>query len=192
MSQVGLCAHLAAPGRDSLQDVRGACTLLSTQLSSLLGERPITHSNESDLFLDCFLCCLTYQVWRSQGCSGCSQYPAFPPGSQHPRGVPGINAGLCAPSVLCFVLAEHDGPPGVLNIPVGCSRLCWFLSIPLGAGHCTEHSAPLLDVGHSHQTLSIPTGCWAPCHRLSVTTGYSASPPATQCLCWVVVTPIWC
>lgn len=52
-------------GRDSSQDERGACALLSTQLSSLLGERPVTHrevqGNESDLFMDYFPRGLTYQ-----------------------------------------------------------------------------------------------------------------------------------
>ncbi|XP_050165984.1 macrophage-capping protein [Myiozetetes cayanensis] len=52
-------------GRDSSQDERGACALLSTQLSSLLGERPVTHrevqGNESDLFMEYFPHGLTYQ-----------------------------------------------------------------------------------------------------------------------------------
>ncbi|NXF12346.1 CAPG protein, partial [Smithornis capensis] len=52
-------------GRDSSQDERGACALLSTQLSSLLGERPVTHrevqGNESDLFMEYFPRGLTYQ-----------------------------------------------------------------------------------------------------------------------------------
>ncbi|NXY53621.1 CAPG protein, partial [Callaeas wilsoni] len=52
-------------GRDSSQDERGACALLSTQLSLLLGERPVTHrevqGNESDLFMDYFPHGLTYQ-----------------------------------------------------------------------------------------------------------------------------------
>ncbi|XP_057243065.1 macrophage-capping protein [Malurus melanocephalus] len=52
-------------GRDSSQDERGACALLSTQLSSLLGERPVTHrevqGHESDLFMEYFPHGLTYQ-----------------------------------------------------------------------------------------------------------------------------------
>ncbi|NXC01435.1 CAPG protein, partial [Orthonyx spaldingii] len=52
-------------GRDCSQDERGACALLSTQLSSLLGERPVTHrevqGNESDLFMEYFPRGLTYQ-----------------------------------------------------------------------------------------------------------------------------------
>lgn len=41
--QVRSGAHLAPTGRDSSQDEGGTCTLLSTQLSSLLGEHPVTH-----------------------------------------------------------------------------------------------------------------------------------------------------
>ncbi|NXE98426.1 CAPG protein, partial [Menura novaehollandiae] len=52
-------------GQDSSQDERGACALLSTQLSLLLGERPVTHrevqGNESDLFMEYFPRGLTYQ-----------------------------------------------------------------------------------------------------------------------------------
>ncbi|NWX55915.1 CAPG protein, partial [Promerops cafer] len=52
-------------GRDSSQDERGACALLSAQLGSLLGERPVTHRElqgyESDLFVDYFPRGLTYQ-----------------------------------------------------------------------------------------------------------------------------------
>lgn len=170
--QAGSGAHLAPAGRDSSQDERGACALLSTQLSSLLGERPVTHrevqGNESDLFMDYFPRGLTYQVWGSPGVLGVlPQYSAFRPGSQHPRWVPGVTAGLSAPSALCFILAEHYEPPGVLGTPRRCSASLLgaqvqFLSTPLGAGHCAECSAPLLDVGHPHQTLSTPTGCWAP------------------------------
>lgn len=72
--QAGSGAHLAPAGRDSSQDERGACALLSTQLSSLLGERPVTHrevqGNESDLFMDYFPRGLTYQVWGSPGVLG--------------------------------------------------------------------------------------------------------------------------
>ncbi|NXY25778.1 CAPG protein, partial [Atrichornis clamosus] len=52
-------------GQNSSQDEWGACALLSTQLSSLLGERPVTHrevqGNESDLFMEYFPRGLTYQ-----------------------------------------------------------------------------------------------------------------------------------
>ncbi|KAM7028551.1 LOW QUALITY PROTEIN: macrophage-capping protein [Acridotheres tristis] len=52
-------------GWDSPQDKRGACALLSTQLSSLLGER-VTHrevqGNKSDLCMDCFPHGLTYRT----------------------------------------------------------------------------------------------------------------------------------
>lgn len=69
--EVGSGAHLASTGWDSWQDEQGAYTLLSTQLSSLLGEHPVTHpevqGNESDLFMDCFPCGLTCQGWGSPG-----------------------------------------------------------------------------------------------------------------------------
>uniref|UniRef100_A0A8C3XBL2 Capping actin protein, gelsolin like n=1 Tax=Cyanoderma ruficeps TaxID=181631 RepID=A0A8C3XBL2_9PASS len=46
-------------------DEQGACALLCTQLSSLLGEHPVTHcevqGKESDLFMDYFPCGLTCQ-----------------------------------------------------------------------------------------------------------------------------------
>ncbi|NWW77337.1 CAPG protein, partial [Climacteris rufus] len=52
-------------GWDPSQDEQGACALLSTQLSSLLGEGPVTHrevqGNESNLFMEYFPCGLTYQ-----------------------------------------------------------------------------------------------------------------------------------
>uniref|UniRef100_A0A8D2PH96 Capping actin protein, gelsolin like n=1 Tax=Zosterops lateralis melanops TaxID=1220523 RepID=A0A8D2PH96_ZOSLA len=38
-------------GRDSSQDEGGTCTLLSTQLSSLLGEHPVTHHGEGGMAL---------------------------------------------------------------------------------------------------------------------------------------------
>ncbi|KAF1419078.1 Macrophage-capping protein, partial [Spheniscus humboldti] len=52
-------------GRDSSQDEQGACALLSTQLNTLLGERPVTHrevqGNESDVFMEYFPRGVTYQ-----------------------------------------------------------------------------------------------------------------------------------
>ncbi|KAM9607977.1 macrophage-capping protein isoform 3-T3 [Morphnus guianensis] len=53
-------------GRDSSRDEQGACALLSTQLNTLLGERPVTHrevqGNESDIFMEYFPRGVTYQV----------------------------------------------------------------------------------------------------------------------------------
>ncbi|XP_064897230.1 macrophage-capping protein isoform X2 [Columba livia] len=52
-------------GRDSSQDEQGACALLGTQLSALLGERPVTHreaqGHESDTFMGHFPRGVTYQ-----------------------------------------------------------------------------------------------------------------------------------
>ncbi|NXA43702.1 CAPG protein, partial [Eudromia elegans] len=52
-------------GRDSSRDERGACALLSTQLSALLGERPVQHrevqGNESDTFMGYFPRGVQYQ-----------------------------------------------------------------------------------------------------------------------------------
>ncbi|NXP44546.1 CAPG protein, partial [Heliornis fulica] len=52
-------------GRDSSRDEQGACALLSTQLTALLGERPVTHrevqGNESDVFMGYFPHGVTYQ-----------------------------------------------------------------------------------------------------------------------------------
>ncbi|XP_075580210.1 macrophage-capping protein isoform X3 [Pelecanus crispus] len=52
-------------GRDSSRDEQGACALLSTQLNTLLGERPVTHrevqGNESDVFMEYFPHGITYQ-----------------------------------------------------------------------------------------------------------------------------------
>ncbi|XP_009881760.1 PREDICTED: macrophage-capping protein [Charadrius vociferus] len=52
-------------GRDSSRDEQGACALLSTQLNTLLGERPVTHrevqGNESDVFMEYFPRGVTYQ-----------------------------------------------------------------------------------------------------------------------------------
>lgn len=64
--QTGSGAHLAPTGRDSSQDERGACALLSTQMSSLLGKHTVTHhevqGNESNLFMEYFPCGLTYET----------------------------------------------------------------------------------------------------------------------------------
>ncbi|NXJ86904.1 CAPG protein, partial [Trogon melanurus] len=52
-------------GRGSSRDEQGACALLSTQLTALLGERPVTHrevqGHESDLFMEYFPRGVTYQ-----------------------------------------------------------------------------------------------------------------------------------
>lgn len=52
-------------GREASQDERGGCALLSTQLNSLLGERPVTHrevqGHESDEFMGYFPRGVTYQ-----------------------------------------------------------------------------------------------------------------------------------
>ncbi|NXW92152.1 CAPG protein, partial [Alopecoenas beccarii] len=52
-------------GRDSSRDEQGACALLGTQLSALLGERPVTHreaqGHESDTFMGHFPRGVTYQ-----------------------------------------------------------------------------------------------------------------------------------
>ncbi|NWU93304.1 CAPG protein, partial [Upupa epops] len=58
-------AVAVAAGRDSSQDERGACALLSTQLSAVLPDRPVTHrevqGNESDAFMEYFPHGVTYQ-----------------------------------------------------------------------------------------------------------------------------------
>lgn len=87
----GGSALAAATGRDSSRDEQGACALLSTQLNTLLGERPVTHrevqGNESDVFMEYFPRGVTYQVWVlgvPDRCLGCSRCSASQMGAQHP------------------------------------------------------------------------------------------------------------
>lgn len=82
-------------GRDSSQDEQGACALLGTQLSALLGERPVTHreaqGHESDTFMGHFPRGVTYQVralgtpWELRVLGVPQGGSASLPSSQHPQ-----------------------------------------------------------------------------------------------------------